>query len=236
MKKRYVVWKSKHFNCHRRILDGLSRHGRKRLRFLTLQLDYRTDDIDINNCFVKLRKRVKRLTKLFLLENGYLTYNQIIYYYGVSSYWDDEFPFDYLKVFTSEAQHGVLHILYFGKYLPHAWIFDSWSTLQGLDKYVDLMPKQFVDIRDCKARMYDKYSLSKYCINQYVAGQDGYIRFNCSSNWCFKHFASAYDDCKKNYRMFYNFYKYRFTDMWDNEIYMNVYPQAILEECGVYVI
>lgn len=184
------MWSRKQKRCFQRIMAGFRRHGKKRLRFLTLTTDVGFGG-NINKCFSRLRMRISnRLTVLFLLSNGWISYEDVLYYYGEGFYWDDPFPFEFIKVETAEGQAGVLHVIYFGRYMPQKWVSDAWSDITN-GSYV-------VDIRMCKRRVYNAFKLACYCVAQYVSGgQSDYVRFTCSQDWCFKGFVVLWNSLKK---------------------------------------
>ena len=72
---------------------------------------------DISSCYSDLYKRIRRLTPLKLLTTGYITKRQLrIQYANVPL--NQKLKFEYIKIKTSEGAEGVLHILYFGDFLP----------------------------------------------------------------------------------------------------------------------
>ncbi len=110
-------WTKSQKRCFQRIICGFRRHGRKRLRFLTLTTgeDFKGD---INKCFSKLRMRINKLSVNTLLRMGYVSKSNVSRYYGKGVDYDSVFPFDFIKVRTSEGKKGVIHCIYFGRFIP----------------------------------------------------------------------------------------------------------------------
>ncbi len=210
-------------------MSGLDRHGRRRLRFLTLGMSPNSKQDDINKCFIKLRKSiVENLSVNYLIEKGYITKKQALYYYGDGIDWNKRFPFEYLKVFTSEGAKGVLHVLFFGRYIPQNWLYERWTDIIG-DKNLF---ERSVWIKQCKRNIYDKKGLGKYCVNQYVAGQSEYIKFNNSANWCFRGYLGKYKEAKRVWRWHIEIglFDFAFIHFWHNTEYDNFYEQLTLGE------
>ena len=198
--RKNVVWETKHYRCFNRIIAGVECHKKDRLRFLTLSTPPEFNS-KITDKFVLLRKRIKRLTVNNLVEKGYLTKHQASYFYGAihKGEWNVNFKFDYLRVKTSEGVHGVLHILFYGQYLPRDWIFDNWKDVLRVDRLVN----QSVDIRHTKSGIaYNTRKLAIYCVSQYVSGQDAYVNFYCSKTWVFEGFGKYFDNLRADYWKF----------------------------------
>lgn len=237
-RKTFVKWSPKQKRCYQRIMSGLDRHGRNRLRFLTLSMSPDSKKDDINKCFIILRKRIKRLTVNRLLNEEYidsdgkvknfLPKNKVKYFYGDGIDYDKTFPFEHLKVFTGEGAKGVLHILFFGRYIPQKWIYVNWKEIID-DNDLSL---HSVDIKQCKRTIYDKKGLSRYCVNQYVAGQSEYIKFNNSANWCFRGYIGKFQEAKRTWRygILNGWFSMSFINFWHNIEYDNFYEQLYLGE------
>lgn len=188
--KGFVLWRSKHYRCYRRILCGLYVHNNQILRFLTLT-SVPGQKVEIGSAFHVLYKRIRRLTVRSLVNSGYLSKRQASFFYGAEKkgFWDKCFCFDFIRVRTDEGVSGVFHLLYFGEFIPQKWLFDSWKDILG----VDHMVKHSVDIRQCKSSIYDSKRLARYCVSQYVAGQDKYVKFYSSAWWVFPYFTRKYN-------------------------------------------
>lgn len=189
------MWSRKQKRCFQRVMCGFRRHGKKRLRFMTLTTAEGFVG-NINECFSSLRQRIGKLTVNSLINAGYLSEKDAVRFYGKGFDFDAKFPFDYIKIHTKEGQHGVLHVLYFGKYIPQRWLSDRWNVITD-GSYV-------VDIRQCRRRVYNAFKLGCYVVAQYVVTQkdkvghgSDYLRFNASADWCFKGFIRAWFNVKR---------------------------------------
>jgi hypothetical protein len=141
----------------------------------------------INDDFQKLNKRIKRLTPLKLVRNGYIKLNEIRKYYPQKSM-GEFIDFDYCKVETSEGG-GVLHIIFKGDFIPQKWLSVQWNDIRN--------GSWNVDIRLCR----DTHAC--YVVNQYLSGQNAFERYSWSWGWVYKGFI-------KNW---YNFKKYFFEPL-----------------------
>lgn len=135
-------------------------------RFLTLTSSNEAKD-DIGEDYRAFVLRVKRLTPYKLVKRGYIKKGDIRRYYPNKGP-HAKLEFDYFKVRTLEG-NGVLHILYYGDYIPQKWISDIW---------VSIHQSPIVDIR---AGDYIKYVVSQYC-----ASQSLFLNSSVSNSWCFK--------------------------------------------------
>jgi len=129
--------------------------------------------------FRALKERMKRTTIAKLYKNGYITKNQLSTHYSGKPF-GYTLQFNYIKIKTEEGPQGVLHILYFGDFIPQSWIKETWVDLTG--------GCQSAFIRMCKYRTYNEKRLARYCIDQYCAGQTEYLRFSCSKDWVYPGF------------------------------------------------
>jgi hypothetical protein len=188
--KGFVEWEAKHRRCYKRILCGLKVHFNEPLRFITLT-SVPDQKREIGKAFHVLHKRIKRLTVRSLVRSGYLSKKQASFYYGAEKkgYWDIPFRFEFIRVRTDEGVAGVFHLLFFGQYIPQEWLFDNWKECLQ----VDFMVKHSVDIRQCKSSTFDSKRLARYCVSQYVAGQDKFVKFYCSHWWVFPGFISDFN-------------------------------------------
>ena len=228
MYKKYITWTDKHKRAYRKISLGIrKRKNRGILRFLTLGSPPQFKG-DIGVCFVNLKKRLKRLTVDSLVKQGYISKSKAKYFYGCKS-GNKLFGFSYVKVRTSEGCNGVLHVLFFGDYIPQPWIYDNWKDLLGVED----LANQSVDIRMCKSKIKDVVKLSSYCVNQYVAGQHGLISSSASWSWCFRGCVGAY---RRLWREHYRGLPYNdFLDTWDDYVkrVCAVESQCLLDDYGL---
>lgn len=71
-----------------------------------------------------------------------------------------------------------MHILYFGDWLPHAWLKKVWYEIPG--------DSDIVDIRTTQEGMIAEKKLTGYILNQFVLFQEGDIRFQMSQGWIWR--------------------------------------------------
>lgn len=185
-------WSKDQFNCFNICRSACIVHKDEKLRFLTLTSVGSTDDIF--RCFQVFVNRVRVLTINKLIENGYLpkTKSTKKYYYGNKDL-DESFKFEYGCVRTSEGVNGVLHILYFGEYLPKRWINDIWLELSG----ASVSKIEIVDNDKGSINALSKYVSSQDKVNSsvmsYVSTGQGsqFVKFTYSKDFCipeFQHF------------------------------------------------
>jgi hypothetical protein len=183
-----MKWSNAQIGCFRAIGSGVSCHVGKTLRFLTLTSSASMRG-SIEDCFSVFVKRVKRLTPKGLLRMGYICDADLDFYFpnhGIG----EVLAFDYLSVLTSEGVAGVLHILYFGDWLPQHWVSDVWKDISGVASIIDIRK---VDVSDN-----DIWKVARYVVNQcklfrYVAGQSKFIRHSYSSNWVYRGWCRDFD-------------------------------------------
>jgi len=173
-------WDRKRRRCYQRILSGIKRHRGELLRFLTLTSSNEARR-GIGEDFRVLKERIRRLTPYRLIKEGYLTWGELKKFYPNKNL-HERIRFEYLKIETSEG-NGVLHVLYYGDYIPQMWLSDQWEEIHQ---------SPIVDIRAVRSKEGDKKRLAEYCVNQYCAGQDEFIRYSWSWGWCFKGFVRVW--------------------------------------------
>jgi hypothetical protein len=143
----------------------------------------------IEACFDLLVKRINRMTPGRFIEFGFVpAYRMEHYFPGLGR--DECIAFDYLSVLTSEGANGVLHILYFGDYLPEKWLKTVWREITG--------GAWIANISIVNVSCDDALSVTRYVVNQskamgYVAGQSKYIHHSYSSHWVYKGWRSDFD-------------------------------------------
>ena len=181
-------WVSKQRRCFHRLKSGekRSKAEKKQLRFLTLTSKKDVKQRRINDDFQILKKRIKRLTIVGLVRDGYIKTNQIIKYFPHKGL-RDNLEFEYCKVETSEGG-GVLHIIFKGDFIPQRWISDNWKEIRN--------GSWNVDIRLCR----DTHAC--YAINQYLSGQNAFERYSWSWGWVYKGFVKNWYLFKDHYMTF----------------------------------
>jgi len=176
------TWTRQQRRAYQRILSGLRKHKGELLRFITLTTA-KGMKRDIRQAFKVLHERIRRLTPLKLLKQGYITKDELKKYYPNKPL-NEPIRFEYFKVETAEGVAGVLHILYFGDYIPQKWLSDVWREITGT-AYI-------VDIRACREPVHSPKRLARYVVSQYVAGQKAFIRFSWSKGWVARGFVKVW--------------------------------------------
>jgi len=165
--------------AYHRLRTGFSFHYGQKLRFLTLTLVEGSAN-DIHRCFRVFAARVKRLTPNKIKKKdtkGYFTPQLMGRFFGKKEGWNKPIKFEYFSVnVKGDRQH--MHILYFGNWLPHAWLKKAWKDITG--------DSEIVDIRTTKKGVHDEKALTRYVIGQYAIFQDGDIRFQMSQGWTWR--------------------------------------------------
>ena len=173
--------------AYHRIISGIKKHKGELMRFLTLTTSRKLNLGQLNYSFVLLTSRIRRLTPLNLLRQGWISYGDYRYFYHSRN---NPLRFDYFKVkVADEGVDGVIHILFFGDYIPQQWISSIWEKLTGA--YI-------VDIRATKKKVDNVKRLTNYVISQYVINQEGGKRFSWSANWVFKGFVKFWKQLVKS--------------------------------------
>lgn len=176
------TWSRKQRRAYHRILSGLRVHRGELLRFLTLTTAEGMQR-DLRSAWRVLKGRIRRLTPLRLIKMGYIDLKDVRKYYPNKPL-NEPLKFEYLKVETDEGVAGVLHVPYFGDYIPQKWLSDAWKEITGT-AYI-------VDIRACKDPVKSPKRLARYCIAQYVSGQSAFVRFSWSWGWVGKGFVKVW--------------------------------------------
>ena len=192
-----TVWTGSQRNCFRRVKCGIYRHHGEQLRFLTL-----TSASEmlrpIGDVFDCMKTMIRRYTPYRLKKEHYIDDNGLRYYYGNKNPFDS-LVFDYLKIKTTEG-NGVLHILFFGDYLPYNFLCDIFSYYSGF--------AWDLDIRRVGGKLKankDKKKVSYYVMNQYVTSQkdangySAYNGYNAGWNWIFRGFTNWYNQFVNDY-------------------------------------
>jgi len=141
-------WSSKQKRAYHRLLSGFRRARvmGEPIRFLTLTSAPNSPSARINANFQVLRKRIRRR-------------------FGQIKYW---------KLRTNEG-HGVLHILFRGRFLPQCWISRNWRQIHGA---------KICDIRLFRGGI---KKIANYLVANYLC-QQSFERMSWSWSWVFKRF------------------------------------------------
>jgi hypothetical protein len=169
-----------------RMMSGIRWHGNDHyLRFMTLTSA--DDSPKPGQSWQKMIQRIRRLSPARLVKMGYLNSKQIHHYYPNKPV-NEPLKFEYLRVETSEG-NGVLHIPYFGDYIPHEWLKDTWLKIHGAWN-VSLSAKP---VNSAK-------KLAGYLLNQEICGQDQLIgNTSWAHPWVFLGFVSKWKLLIENY-------------------------------------
>jgi hypothetical protein len=136
-----------------RLMSGFTRahaHG-DRLRFMTLTTAVGGSVRLLRRHFQTLRKRIKR------------------HFHFEVKYW---------SILTNEG-NGVLHIVFKGGFIPHAWLSAAWNSIHGAF---------IVDIRALKG---SPKRLTNYLVSNYLCKQS-YERLSWSWSWVFRGFVGLW--------------------------------------------
>jgi hypothetical protein len=175
-------WFTAQRRCYHRIKSGLTWHRNENLRFLTLGSAPGMKRSQ-QDSFRALKERLRRSTLSKLYDEGYITKRQLLTQYAGKPLGYTP-QMHYINIRTDEGPTGVLHILYFGDFLPQSWLKDIWYELTGSCRSAY--------IRMCRNPTYDEKRLARYCVDQYCAGQSDYLRFSCSKDWVYPGFVRDY--------------------------------------------
>ena len=176
------VWGRKQRRAYQRVLSGINYHYKEILRFLTLTMPVDEEKKrELPDAFRALKAYIQRMTVGRLVKEGWLSQRQANFYYAGRKE-TDTMRFEYFKVETSEG-NGVLHIMFYGDYLPVECIRAKWYALTGAYE---------VDIRAAKTGTYNAKRLAQYVVGQYVVGQEEALRFSYSWGWVYRGFIGAW--------------------------------------------
>ena len=136
-----------------RLVSGFTRARFRgdRLRFMTLTSALGSRVGRLSRDFQVLRKRVEHA------------------FGWIPQYW---------KINTNEG-NGVMHIVFKGGFIPHAWLSDAWSAIHGA---------RIVDIRALKG---SPRKLANYLVGNYLCKQS-FERMSWSWNWVFRGFCGLW--------------------------------------------
>jgi hypothetical protein len=152
-------WGPKARRWYQRVLSGVTHHqaNRRRLRVMTLTTSPEgRARCELGASWGTLLKRIRRR---WVLEG-----------------------FEYWKLRTSEG-HGVLHIIFSGPYIPHAWLTRTWKEIH------------FSPVVYLQELRYRRKRLISYLMTHYLPAHDEpslYTRMSWSWGWVFRGFAGAW--------------------------------------------
>ena len=184
-----MLWDKPQRRCFQRLKTGFHWHKGEILRFLTLNTipDMKKG---ISECYSDLYKRIRRLTPMKLYQDGYVSKSQLRNQYAGTSL-NENLSFDYIKIRTSEGPSGVLHILYFGDFLPQRWLKENWHAITG--------GSNSAFIKMCRRPVYNEKRLAGYCIEQYCISQNkdvgcsAFEGYSWSRDWAYKGFSKDWE-------------------------------------------
>lgn len=153
-----MSWSPKQKRTYQRLLSGIrrSQNGGHKLRILTLTSPPGSDQSPWGGRILARRWQVlrKRIQKRY----GRL---------------------EYFRLRTSEG-NGVLHIVYRGPFIPHAFLKRNWYEVHGA---------QIVFIQ----ALYGKSKrIAGYLASHYLAGHRSFMRQSWSWGWCFRGFVKVW--------------------------------------------
>jgi hypothetical protein len=178
--------KKKRGRLFQRMVSGIKWHGKEKYsRFLTLTSA--DNSPPPRKSWQKMKQRIQRLTPARLLKMGYLAPGQLHVFYPGKKL-SDKLRFEYLRVETFEG-NGVLHVPYFGDYIPQKWLSDTWKEIHGA-----------WNVSVSARKMGDARRLAGYLLRQEVCGQDGYVgNTSWSWSWVFRGFVGHWRALVKTY-------------------------------------
>jgi len=191
------VWTGSQRKAFIRLKCGIRAHDGEVLRFLTLTSapEMLRSIQDVFDC---MKTAVKRYTPERLVREGYVSRNKLRKFYPNKNPCSS-LKFEYIKIKTSEG-NGVLHIPYYGDYLPYNFLCDLFSYYSGFAWDLDI--RKVGKIRRSDR---DRKKVSYYVINQYVTnqkdenGNSAYMGYSCSWNWIFRGFTAWYNEFRRTH-------------------------------------
>ena len=152
--------------------SGLLWNKNKSMRFLTLTSG-NDSPRDVMRSFNHLVTNIRRTKIAALVDNGYIPLVTFGHFYPDRQP-DDTLTIDYLAMETTEG-NGVIHALIIGDYLPQKWLSNEWKRIHCAWN---------VDIRAPRSSN-KNLTFARYMLAQYIKGQNGIRRVNCSKNWVY---------------------------------------------------
>ena len=176
-----VLWDRKRQRAYFKMLSGFVRHRGEHVRFMTLTSPGEAEQVrSLGKAWNSLVTHIRRTTVRQLIEGEWVKPGAVVRFFGDKPL-DECLSFEFCKVETREG-NGVLHIVCVGDYVPRSWLVYLWKRYRGAWN---------VDIRLARSVVGDAEGLARYCVFQYCAGQDLFVRCSCSSNWVFPGFMEA---------------------------------------------
>lgn len=153
-----LTWTAKQKRSYQRCLSGIKRaqNAGSRIRLITLTSALGADTSPWGGRI--LSKRWQVLRKRIQKQYGRL---------------------EYFRIRTSEG-NGVLHIVYKGPYIPHAFIKRNWKDIHGAS---------IVFIQALKGK---STRISGYLASHYMGSHTGFTRQSWSWGWCFRGFVKVW--------------------------------------------
>ena len=183
-----------------RLVTGMYYHRNKQFRFLTLTSGQHSPEM--RGSWKELIKRIRRTTPASLLEQGYLSGDDLDKYPPGTLV--EPFDFEYFAVFTDEGL-GVVHCVYVGGYLPFQWVQDNWIDIHNaygvnLRKVRPYQRKRNKSQRKSvptEDKVYYPPGLAGYMLNQYLRGQSAIRTINHSRGWVYPGFVDDWQRVKR---------------------------------------
>lgn len=163
-------WSTKQRRYFHRLLSGIkvAEYRNEIVRFLTLTGSLQSDASKLNEHCEHLVKRVRR--GYFLSEEERKRRKK----------WGHKVRFEYCKIETDEG-NGVLHIVYWGEYIPQKWLSETWNELHGAKiVYIE--------------KLYgNSKGIARYLATQYLSLQNAmYTRMSYSQGWVCRGFVKRW--------------------------------------------
>jgi len=222
-------WSNKQKRAYFRAKSGIHAHAGEKLRFMTLTTAQIMNKKPLNQCRQQLTQRIRRLSPNRLTEltnedgKPYLSKNKRAFFYPeFNRQYDKKLKHDYLNVYTTEGVDGVIHVLFFGSYIPQEWLSDTWMDITE--------SANIVDIRLVKNRKGDSKNVAKYVVTQYAITQSKngepthYDHFSNSWKWCFRGFIGIWREFKRLHR--WADYDVVYS-LWEDEITRMAHPPPL---------
>jgi len=211
-------WSRAQRRAYGRILAGIHNHKGQKLRFLTLTSAPGMKR-DIQASWRVLKERIKRTTPnnlcpYFRDEQDRLLFDHFTYFYpkSRSREWIQPLKFEACKIKTSEGVNGVLHVLFYGSFIPQKWLSEQWLDITGAASVVDIRISGKVN----RAR-----GLAYYVVSQYCANQSDYLRCDAQDGWLLPFYSRIWKMLNKQFRFYHlsleHIEKYR--DKWHDLVY-----------------
>jgi len=166
-------------------MSGLKWHQGDTLKFLTL-----TSKVEggLGQAWHTLYERIKRMTPARLVREGYLDASKLHYYYPNKAI-SEPLKMEYLKVETREG-NGVLHAVFFGDYLPYAWLSHVWSLVHD--------GSWNVHVSSTRGGIRSPRRVSSYILRQYIQNQNAHVRTSWNQKWVFRGFVQKWKSLLKD--------------------------------------